>query len=94
MSEALIKAAVRACVSLSQEIDAISEDETLENHPGVQETRVELITAYNALTTQLSIELNCDARALVRSGMEAELEASRAMLFAQTGLRFPIETKE
>lgn len=93
MSEALTKAAVRACIALRDSIDALAECESV-LPDGLCGVHGELSEAYTLLIDPLSIELGCDARELVRSVMEAELQARRAVLTAQTGLHFPIETKE
>lgn len=94
MSEALIKGAVRACIALRDAIDALAECELTLLPDTLCGVHGELSDAYTLLTDRLSIELSCDARELVRSVMEAELQARRAVLTAQTGLHFPIETKE
>lgn len=82
MNEALIKAAVRACITLSSAIEA-----TLEGQGSAQEivheVRSDLVEAYNLLTNQLAIDLNLDARKLVRDVIAADLESARAVLRAQ-----------
>jgi hypothetical protein len=93
MSQPLIEAALRACITLSSAIDATREAASDGSNLAmdiVSEVQSDLVEAYNLLTNQLSIDLNLDARKLVQGVMEVELEASRAILTAQTGLRFPI----
>jgi hypothetical protein len=94
MSAELVDAALRACITLSSAIEA-----TIEAKSGgdalaqeiIVEVQVDLVEAYNLLTDQLTIDLHLDARQLVRDLIVADLESSRAILTAQTGLRFPIE---
>jgi hypothetical protein len=97
MNAPLIEAALRACITLSSAIEATieakSDDESLAIEL-INEVGSDLVEAYNLLANQLSIELNLDARKLVQDMNIADLEASRAILTAQTGLRFPIEAKE
>jgi hypothetical protein len=85
MSEDLIKAAVRACVVLSGAIEAAFEaasDDQGASHDAITEIRPDLVSAYNLLTDQLSVEIKLDARKLVRDLMVADVEASRAVLRA------------
>lgn len=97
MSAPLVSAALRACITLSSAIES-----TIEAKSGghalaqeiVSEVQSDLVEAYDTLTNQLSIDLAIDARRLVRDLIVADVESSRAILFAQTGLRFPIEAKE
>ena len=94
MSQTLIEAAVRAGIVLSDVIDSILEDEQLSKNPDAMEARAELCGAYATLVEALSCELDVDAHGLLRTIAAAELEASRAILTAQTGLRFPVDPKE
>ncbi|WP_295993464.1 hypothetical protein [Rugamonas sp.] len=96
MSAPLVNAAVRACITLSSAIESANEarsgghDLALEI---VSELQSDLLEAYNLLTNQLSIELDLDARQLVRDLIVADVESSRAIIFAQTGLRLPLGKK-
>lgn len=82
MSEALIKAVVRACITLSGAIES-----TLDGQGSAQEivheVRSDLVEAYNLLANQLSIDLNLDARKLVQDVITSDLESARAVLRAQ-----------
>jgi hypothetical protein len=82
MSDSLIKAAVRACVTLSNAIESICEDEQLSQNLIISDLRFELNESFSALTDQLSTELKLDARKLVRDLIVADLESARAMLRA------------
>jgi hypothetical protein len=83
MSEKLIQTAVRACVTLSQEIDAIAADENLSKDPDVTEVWTALCTVYADLTDRLSVDLHLDARKLVQDLIVAETESMRALLRAK-----------
>lgn len=98
MNAPLITAALRACVTLSSAIEATIESTAGHQHELAQEivheVQSDLVEAYNLLTDQLSINLNLDARKLIQDLIAADLESSRAILTAQTGLRFPVSAKE
>lgn len=97
MSAPLVETVIRACITLSGAIDSTIEAKSCEHAIPldiVSENQSDMVAVYNMLTDQLSIDLNLDARQLVRDLIAADLEASRAILFAQTGLRFPIKAKE
>lgn len=86
MSEALVIAALRACVTLSSALDATIEatlDGSDLTNEIFSEVQSDLVEAYNLLTNQLSIDLNQDARKLVQDLIITELESSRAVLRAQ-----------
>jgi hypothetical protein len=90
----LADTAVQACVVLSNAIDSFAESLELSGDLYSPEIRNDLCAAYAALCEALSRDLRVDAHVMIQQLIGAELEASRAMLFAQTGLRFPIEEKE
>jgi hypothetical protein len=97
MNAPLITAALRACVTLSNAIEATLEvkfDGVDLGQEIISEVQSDLVEAYNLLTKQLSEDLNRDARRFVRDLIAVDLESSRAILTAQTGLRFPIEARE
>jgi hypothetical protein len=96
MSTPLITAALRACVALSNAIEATIEAKFDGDDLGkeiISEVQSDLVEAYNLLTSQMSVDLKLDARKLVQDLIVADLESSRAILTAQTGLRFPIEAR-
>lgn len=98
MSGPLVKAAVRACITLSSAIESTIESTDDHQHELAQEiireVQSDLTEAFNLLTDQLSIDLHLDARKLIQDLIDADLESSRAILTAQTGLRFSVPTKE
>ena len=86
MSQHLIEAAVRACITLSNAIDSTIEgaaDPALRD--GMGEVQCDLMEALNILSDQLTIEMGQDARKLVRDLIVADTEAWRAIFRA----RFP-----
>jgi hypothetical protein len=86
MSAPLITAALHACVTLSNAIEATLEAKFDGNDLGqeiISEVQSDLVEAYNLLTTQLSIDLKLDARKLVQDLIVADLESWRAVLRAQ-----------
>lgn len=97
MSAPLVETVLRACIALSGAIDSTIEAKSSVHAIPidiVSENQSDLVAVYNMLADQLSIDLNLDARQLVRDFIAADLVASRAIIFAQTGLRLSVEAKE
>ena len=76
-------------VVLANAIDSIAEDIEYGCSDGLPDTWDELRDAYASLCETLSRELRIDANAVIKQMIEADLMTSRAILTAQTGIRFP-----
>ena len=85
----VIQASIQACAVLSDAIDDLAEDMQECCSDGLPDTRHALCTAYSALCEALSRELKVDAHQMIQQMIGAELTARRAILTAQTGIRFP-----
>lgn len=98
MSTTLVEAVIRACVTMSSAIEATIESTACQQHELaneiISEVQADLVEAYNLLTNQMSVDLNLDARKLIQDLIVADLESSRAILAAQTSLRFPVSVRE
>lgn len=90
----LTDTAVQTCVVLSNAIDSFAESLELSGDLYSPEIRNDLCAAYAALCEVLSRELGVDAHRMIQQRIGNELETSRTLLAARTGLRFPIESKE
>lgn len=76
-------------VVLANAIDSIAEDIEDGCSDGLPDTWDDLRDAYAALCTTISRELGIDANAVIKQMIDANLMTSRAILTAQTGIRFP-----
>jgi hypothetical protein len=76
-------------VVLSNAIDSIAEDIEDGCSDGLPDTWDELRDAYAALCATLSRELRIDANVAIKQMIDSDLVARRAILTAQTGIRFP-----
>jgi hypothetical protein len=85
----LIQASIRACALLSNAIDDLAEDMEECCSDGLPDTREALREAYDSICRALSQELKVDAHQMIQQMIGAELTAARAILTAQTGIRFP-----
>jgi hypothetical protein len=85
----LLETALDVGVVLSNAIDSIFEDIEEGCTDGLPDTWNELRDAYAALCGVLSRELRIDAGAAIKQMIDSDLVARRAILTAQTGIRFP-----
>jgi hypothetical protein len=76
-------------VVLANAIDSIAEDIEGGCSDGLPDTWHDLRDAYAALCATLYRELRIDANAVIKQMIDANLMTSRAILTAQTGIRFP-----
>lgn len=83
MSENLTKAAVQACITLNDVIDALLGDEDIAGHDSMRDIRNELSEAYAGLCDACSREHGVDAHAGIQMYVGVELGATRAILRAR-----------
>lgn len=84
----LIQAAIHVGAVLSDAIDSLAEDMADGCSDGLPDTRAALCEAYATMCQALSRELKVDAHQMIQQMIGAELTARRAILTAQTGIRF------